>query len=379
MLFRTSRIAVIAGLSLLTSTSVTRGASVPEAEIVYEKTFERRPGAEWSKTEVDVTPQGHRAFLGMFGGEGVSLSLKDLPKHRFIRVTFSLLVINTMDGSHKEYGPDVWDVSLEGGPSLLHTTFNNCGAPDNNEQAFPDEFPQPPGRPWPAFTGADEKQTFGYANSWAGPDRTLDTSSVYNLSFTLPHAAEAATFRFTSYSTEDKRNESWGIERIRVETVADATPPGEPAMEQSWRDLAGADPMRAFRAKWALVAAGEPAKTFLERKLKADAVDAIEVAALVAKLSDDRFETREAATMALIGLGLPAVPVLNKALDEEESPEAIGRIKQAVASIRQQADRDPDALRRTRAAHALRLIAGEPCKFTPQQNGVKSPTPATTE
>jgi hypothetical protein len=99
------------------------------------------PLPEWSNDTRELTPAGGRVFLGRFGNETVSLLLSGLPAHSEVTVSFDLFIIDTWDGNSEEpgIGPDIWDLSVTGGPTLLHTTFSNFD-PDQN-QAYPDPFP----------------------------------------------------------------------------------------------------------------------------------------------------------------------------------------------------------------------------------------------
>src|SRR5436305_714571 len=108
-----------AWVALLTS----HGAGV--AEEVYRNDFRRPDGLarNWSPARRDVTPKGGRLFLGRFGNETVTLSLPDLPKHRYLAISFDLYVMTTWAGNH-ENGPSIWQLAVEGGPLLVDTTFS---------------------------------------------------------------------------------------------------------------------------------------------------------------------------------------------------------------------------------------------------------------
>ena len=114
------------------------------------------PLPEWSNDPRDVTPSG-RVFLGQFSNQTVSLSLSGLPTHSQVTVSFDLFIINSWDGNDTAHGPDIWDLTVAGGPNaashdvlLQHRGFN---------QAYPDTFP---GGDNPVFTGASEVNTLGY-------------------------------------------------------------------------------------------------------------------------------------------------------------------------------------------------------------------------
>ena len=80
-------------------------------------------GSEWSDTSTDTTPEGARGFLGQFSNGDVTLTLDDLPSHTEITVSFNLFLIRTWDGN--DDSPDIWELSVAGGSTLLITTFSN--------------------------------------------------------------------------------------------------------------------------------------------------------------------------------------------------------------------------------------------------------------
>jgi Ca2+-binding RTX toxin-like protein len=155
---------------------------------------------EWSHSTLEVTPSGNRKFLGQFGNQTVSLSLAGLPSHSTVTVSFDLYIINSWDGNDLSAGPDIWDLSVTGGPILLHTTFT--GAAFDLSQAYPDNYPE---GDHPAGTGAAEVGTLGYS---------LD--SVYRLRFTFPHADSSVQFDFSGINLQEIGDESWGLDNVEV-------------------------------------------------------------------------------------------------------------------------------------------------------------------
>ena len=175
----------------------------------YVESLEGTVGHEWSNPKTDVTPIGNRRFLGQFGNDTVSLSLNSLPTHKAVTLSFDLFVINTWDGndSNPGEGPDIWDLSVVGGPTLLHTTFQNYPRAGDPTQSFPDNYP---GGNHPARTGAVENNTLGYINNGIPMD------SVYHMSFTLPHTADSLTLNFTAQGLQGLDDESWGFDNVSV-------------------------------------------------------------------------------------------------------------------------------------------------------------------
>lgn len=334
-----------------------------DRKLVYFSDFGDTPGEEWSKTQTAITPTG-RKFLGHFAGEVVKLSLKKLPSHTYLRLSFDLFAIKTWDGSSPIWGSSTWALNIVGGPVLLYTSFGNCGFfTDNNEQAFPDSFPS---AIHPAWTGADEKQTLGYVCSWGGPDRTFKCDAVYKFDLAFPHDGNTVTLQFAAFKGEPLKNESWGLANVRVEALTEA--PGKnlsaKEMDALWDDLAGEDPMRAFRATWAFVAAGEKAVAFVREKIVPAKADAAETKRLIRDLDDPAWKVRDAATERLRKLGVSAAVELREAIVEVKSEEARNRLLDLIAAI-------PDApvhlkgdtpehrenLRLDRALQAMEVIA----------------------
>jgi hypothetical protein len=161
------------------------------------------PLPEWSNDTRDITPAGGRVFLGQFNNETVSLLLSGLPAHSEVTVSFDLFIIQSWDGNRTApAGPDIWDLSVAGGPTLLHTTFASVDEGPN--QAYPDTFP---GGDNPAGTGASEVNTLGYGFSG---------DSVYHLSFTFSHSASTLQLNFSGTGLEDIFSESWGLNNVEV-------------------------------------------------------------------------------------------------------------------------------------------------------------------
>ena len=103
------------------------------------------------------------------------------------------------DGNDNTYGPDIWDLSVQDGPTLLHTTFSK-----GQRQAYPDTYP---GGDHPARTGALENNSLGY--SFYG-------DSVYHLSFTFPHSANSLVLVFSASGLQGLGDESWGLDNVNV-------------------------------------------------------------------------------------------------------------------------------------------------------------------
>ncbi len=167
------------------------------------------------------SPKGNVRFLGEFGGpridptartrvrQSVTLQLKDLTPHKGVKVEFDLLILKSWDGSSPMYGPDRWKLAVEGGPTLVETTFSNNPKLDA-DRSFQD-YPKPGSK---QMEGSAVSRTLGYQ---------FFGDSIYKLSATFPHQGETLTLVFSSDLFEGKGigDESWGLDNVVVRTTTD--------------------------------------------------------------------------------------------------------------------------------------------------------------
>ena len=203
-------------LRLLAGSALVVGVAFPGAAgVLYQNDFESPVGPEWSTAERDTTPLEGRVFLGQFSGPAAILDLSGLPPHTDLTLSFEIFVILTWDGNFSDVptiGPDLWDVSVTGGPTLLHTTFSN-GPPGTSQppQAYPEEYP---GGSHTFMSGAAETYTLGYMRSV--PEGVMD--AVYDLSFSFPHSASSLEIVFSTSALQGIADEAWGLDNVRLET-----------------------------------------------------------------------------------------------------------------------------------------------------------------
>jgi len=190
----------------------TRAAMTSNMQLLYQNDFEGVINAEWSKTVRDTTPNG-QGFLGEFGNELITLRLTDLPEHTEISLSFDLYLIRSWDGNpgpsdSAVVGPDVWDLNVAGGPTLLHTSFSNGDPLKNARQAYPDPYP---GGNQPARTQAAENSSLGYNF------RIVEyTDSTYQLTFNFVHSASTLELHFSASGLQALDDESWGIDDVQI-------------------------------------------------------------------------------------------------------------------------------------------------------------------
>lgn len=96
-------------------------------------------------------------FLPQFHCPAVSLTLTGLPVHSSLLLSFDLYVIQSWDGNNSTFGPDILDVAVAGGPTLLHTTFSNV-LTSGFDQSYPGTHPAATNA---THTGAAEINSLG--------------------------------------------------------------------------------------------------------------------------------------------------------------------------------------------------------------------------
>ena len=204
------------------------------AGLIYSNDFEGVIGNEWSHMSTSTTPVGDRRFLGEFNPEAITFGLNDLPPHSELTLSFDLFILRSWDGSQPGM-PDIWQLSVSDGPTLINTTFSNLhlgSALGYWPQAYPNDFP---GGTNPSYTGAAEICTLGYTHPSIDTDEPED--SVYQLTFTFPHLADSIVLEFSASLTEGMDpsgvwDESWGLDNVTVAVhpPAGSKPKPPPAM-----------------------------------------------------------------------------------------------------------------------------------------------------
>jgi hypothetical protein len=167
------------------------------------------------------SPNKKQRFLGEFGGphldatantnveQTITLSLKDLPPHKWLSVSFDLHVMRSWDGDSPGYGPDRLKLEVDSGPQLLDATFSN-----NPKTAADGSWQSYPAKHKPPQAGTASKNTLGCG---------FFGDSTYHFAFTFEHSDAMLKLHFASSLFEGKgtEDEAWGLDTVRV--TADAT------------------------------------------------------------------------------------------------------------------------------------------------------------
>ncbi|MDZ8070038.1 MAG: putative Ig domain-containing protein [Nostoc sp. DedQUE08] len=217
-------------------------------KLVYYEDFENstKTLSEWSQPKRE-TSVDNRHILGLYQGSPTNdpetffnrpdrkqvLTLKNLPEHDIITLSFDLYIVGFWNGSflssssgitnpNDGYGPDLWSLTFSSNTQtqeklLLQTAFGAVTGVDNRRQAYPYSFVDSSSPLNAPGTGASEiKRLFPQYNQYS--------DSVYKLSFTFDHSASSMLLNFIGDVKSETGNESWGLDNVEIWTGKKPTP-----------------------------------------------------------------------------------------------------------------------------------------------------------
>ena len=205
--------------------TISFAAAPPQKTLAYSVVFEpndepleyKHQGvtAKWTPFRTARSPSG-RKFLGQFRNDEVRLDLGALYPHSSVTLEFDLLLGGNWDGNgvciyNRPSGPDIFDLRVAGGPTLLFTTFSNVLG---HQQAFPGSFPS---RRYSPCGGATDGIPFNAARNGAAKNNTLGYTldSVYHLTYTFSHSASSLMLTFLSNVTSSDKK-MFGLDNVKV-------------------------------------------------------------------------------------------------------------------------------------------------------------------
>jgi hypothetical protein len=331
---------------------------------VYASEFAKGAGDQWSKKQVTKCPSGKRTFLGPFACESTTLSLDDLPEHARVRLSFDLMIMLTWDGDlHLDQpnkdGPDLFDVTVDRGPRLVHASFVGRPNSETNTQSFPGRFPYDH---LPAGTAAAEARSLGYV--WTGyGDGNGPDDYVYHIERSFAHSGKRLKIAYSGINLEAVDNECWGLDKVQVEVLpaAKAGAWDEAGFGKLWADVASADPKTFVPAIDSLIDLGEPGVAAIRKRIAPPSRTAedIRIAKLIAQLDADAYMDREKATTVLRDLGVAAEPALREARENASSLEVRVRIDKLLDGLKRGSAESDGERRLRRLVEVLELAGGE--------------------
>ena len=241
----TATVTVTDSLTKLTATcviTVTATSVTTSATLFYnsDTNFNAgKVGPEWSAVALSAASNGtttpyvsmapnapkagdnwEQSFLGPLASATETLSLKAIPTHTQIIVTYDLFEIGSMDGNDVAFNAAVYDFSFDGAAhqDLLHTTFSNIISstfvgydyPANYYQSYPGTYDPANPPAYPAQTLAAYRQVLGYTHNGVSLD------SIYNMTNTINDSNAAVKLNFTMNENSPTYDESWGVNNVKV-------------------------------------------------------------------------------------------------------------------------------------------------------------------
>jgi len=327
---------------------------------VFEAVFEKGGSISKSWTlkkdpnavpKIIQSPKGDRSYLGPMPCGEQRLTLKNLPKHTHIRISFDLILVGSWDGNSTLWGPDTWKLSLDQRVPVIFSDFSNVeGA---GRQSFPDNV----GGSYkanPAWYGAAEKNTLGY--KWeSSPGHFRGADAVYHFNIILPHRAAQAVLKFNSncidnnkgkMSFDSYQSQWYGLDSVKVFTLNQGRELGEKKIQAAFDDLVCDNVVRRYQARMALLASDIGTTNWIEAALKV--ISKKQLAQLIMDLEAEEFETRKKATRLLSQLPDTYEEALRKAFTDSKEPEAADRLRAVLQEIK--------GKEREAAANAYKLL-----------------------
>ncbi|MEZ6138814.1 MAG: hypothetical protein R3C53_28340 [Pirellulaceae bacterium] len=189
-----------------------------KAGIIFESDFESGLGTQFTGQGFIDGTQGYSAYgfgnnflrnnSGNGTGNGISLTLSNLPTHDSVSVDFLLAVIDSWDGvGNQVHGPDGWSVAIDG-TTIFSYVFENSNS--GNQTYVP-----------PAGVTLARRTDLGFAGPGgffrdSAYDMSLDTSfeNIAHTSSTLT----VTWFRHSGLQINSSTfvDESWAIDNLRV-------------------------------------------------------------------------------------------------------------------------------------------------------------------
>ncbi len=205
----------LASMFLIATLLGAAGSYAYGADVPYFNDFENSldPLDEWSpNAHTDVAPYKD-TFLGRYRHDDptvcLTLDTSHMPVGTELSLGFDLYIVGTWDGNNTSFGPDEWTLSVQGGETLLHTTFSNTAL---NSQAYYGEYP---GGSYPFHTGAAEIGTLGFEPGAPDYEAIYSFPNAYH-QFTTLTAGDSITFCFSAPLGTDDGTEFWGLDNVSV-------------------------------------------------------------------------------------------------------------------------------------------------------------------
>ncbi|RFM26640.1 hypothetical protein [Deminuibacter soli] len=187
--------------------------------IVYQNDFEQGKGigielqnydGSMFRTEDKVFTFNGSKVLGRMNNTALTLNLKQLPEHTYLRIMFDLYIHDRWEGNTvpNSAGSDIWNLKGEGN-YIISTTFSNV---DHLNQAFPYYFGSGVS---PARGGSQDTLFPGVCASQTLPNGT----TLYKMQYTITHSAATFTLSCNDALQGSLCDKSWSIDNLVISVL----------------------------------------------------------------------------------------------------------------------------------------------------------------
>lgn len=192
--------------------------NVSNVVVVYSNNFET---GDLTNIKNGVTTTfNNSTVLGNYNNDTVTFSLKSLPAHDVITVSFDLYIHDSWDGNKPAPdGPDIWGMFVDNSP-YIYTTFSNadCGPRQFcSPQSYPLNYPNDYNNPKAGASRADLPGLCSWSFSTHG-------TTLYKIVKTFKHSESTLKLQcldklIQTNTLTPKCDESWSIDNITVKAT----------------------------------------------------------------------------------------------------------------------------------------------------------------
>lgn len=192
--------------------------NVSNVTVVYQNDFE---GGNLSNiTNGVISKFNNTAVLGQYNDTSFTLSLKNLPGHDIITISFDLYIHDSWDGNKAAPdGPDMWEMIVDNSP-YINTTFSNADCVPGNfcsPQSYPADYPNNYNNPKSGAYRTDLPGVCSWATSTHG-------TTWYKIQKIFKHSGSTLKLQCVdklvqTNTISPKCDESWSIDNITVKAT----------------------------------------------------------------------------------------------------------------------------------------------------------------
>lgn len=162
--------------------------------------------------------------LGNYNNGGFTVTIKDLPKHDAVSITFDLYIHDSWEGVqsglNQQNGPDIWNMTIDD-KTYINTTFANFDCLPGNfcpPQSFPADYPSQSNNP---KSGASRTDLPGFCSEAGNPNGT----TLYKIHKSISHSGNTISIKCLDHLIQKnvgdpKCDESWSIDNLVVRVAS---------------------------------------------------------------------------------------------------------------------------------------------------------------